>query len=85
MTMRTRGLAILAGLTLALLALPLFGSVFAGLVLLATLCVASAAPSVVGATRLSPTSAIDPRAVRRLREQHPGMTITEAAAIITGR
>lgn len=73
-----------AGLAAIGLALALFGSLYACAVALATLCYATSGKSVIGDTSVPPGSNVDPSEVRRYRLEHPGATISEAAAAIAG-
>jgi hypothetical protein len=74
----------LAGLTAAMIAYASAGPTIAGILLLATVCVGAFSRPVIGSTPVSePTSPVDPAAVRRYREEHPGSTISEAVAAIT--
>jgi hypothetical protein len=74
----------LGGAAASGVAFALFGVTPAGMVALATLCFAAFGPSIVGTSSVPPGE-IDPRAVRRYREQNPGTTITEAASTVAGR
>ena len=74
----------LAGLTAAMIAYAWAGPTIAGILLFATVCVGAFSRPVIGSTPVSePTSPVDPTAVRRYREEHPGSTISEAVAAIT--
>ncbi|MBF4607721.1 hypothetical protein [Curtobacterium sp. VKM Ac-1393] len=81
MTRRERGLVTSGGVTASLVAFALFGAAPAGIVVLATLCFAAFGPSIVGSAAV-PSGKIDPREVRRYRQDHPGTTISEAAAAV---
>ncbi|MFJ4297850.1 hypothetical protein [Curtobacterium sp. NPDC089689] len=61
------------------------GLPYACLGALATITYAAVAPSVIGVTRVPPGAAPDPREVREWREAHPGATISEAIAAMSGR
>jgi hypothetical protein len=79
---RTSALITLGGLAAAVLAYPLFGPMYAGILALATLCFATFGSPIVGSTAIPATGLIDPEVVRRYREAHPGTTISEAAAVV---
>lgn len=86
MTARGTALITLGGLTATLTASALFGLVPAGLVALATLWTVATGPSVLGTWRLSPDEAdVDPAEVRQYRKDHPGTTVSEAAAAVAHR
>jgi hypothetical protein len=74
----------IAGLAAAGLAYALFGMLYAGIVLLATISWAAFGKSFVGSTPVPAGSEIDPAAVRRYREEHPGTTITDAINAVVG-
>ncbi|MFZ7088901.1 hypothetical protein [Curtobacterium sp. RRHDQ10] len=82
MTRRGVALTVLGGLASVVIAWVAIDAPIAGMVLLATLVFAASARPVVGNTPISAGTTIDPRAVRRYREQHPGATITEAIAAL---
>ena len=74
----------LAGLTAAMIAYASAEPTIAGILLLATVCVGASSMPVIGNTPVKePTSHVDPAAVRRYREEHPGSTISDAVAAIT--
>lgn len=75
----------MGGVAAMLVAFPLFGPVFAGMIALATLCFVAFGRNVMGSSSLPRGSTIDVEAVRRYREQRPETTITEAAAIVARR
>jgi len=74
-----------AGFAATGLALALFGSLYACAVAVATLCYATSGKSIIGDTLIPPGSNVEPSEVRRYRLEHPGTTISEAAAAIAGR
>lgn len=74
-----------AGFVAAGLALALFGSLCACAVAVATLWYATSGKSIIGETVVPPGSNVDPSEVRRYRLEHPGTTISEAAAALAGR
>ena len=82
MKRRASALMTLGGLAAAILAYALFGPLAAGIVALATVCSASFGPDIVGSTTVLAAGPIDPRAVRRYREEHSGTTISEAASVV---
>lgn len=82
MRRRTSALITLGGLATAIVAYALFGPIYAGILALATLCFAAFGTSIIGSTTIVTTRPIDPEAVRRYREEHPGATISEAASVI---
>jgi hypothetical protein len=73
------------GLAATGLALALFGPLNACAVAVATLWYATWGTSIIGNTVIPPRSDIDPSEVRRYRVEHPGTTISEAAAAVAGR
>jgi hypothetical protein len=79
---RTSALITLGGLAAAILAYSLFGPMYAGILALATLCFTAFGSPILGSTTTLATGPIDPEAVRRYRESHPGTTISEAAAVV---
>jgi len=85
-TTRGRALVSLGGVVAAFAAFALFGALPAGMLSLATLWFAASGPGAVGTSApASDATAIDPRAVRRYREDHPGATISEAVAAVARR
>jgi hypothetical protein len=78
-------IATLGGLAASALALELFGWTVAGVVLLATACAAFRSPVIGDTPVLDPATSIDPAAVRRYREDHPGATISDAVAAVSRR
>ena len=74
----TPAVATLTGLAAACAAYALFGPLLAGMVFFATLSFAAFRKTVFGSTLISGRSKIDPAAVRRYREEHPGTTIADA-------
>ncbi|KQO61183.1 hypothetical protein [Curtobacterium sp. Leaf261] len=82
MTRRGVALTVVGGLGAVVVAWVTMGMTVAGMILLATLVFAASARPVVGNTPISAGTTIDPRAVRRYREQHPGATITDAIAAL---
>lgn len=86
MTPRIRAIVTLVGVAATPIACALFGVLPAGTVALATLWFAASGPSIVGATKPARDAGeLDPREVRRYREDHPGTTISEAAAAVARR
>lgn len=85
MTSRTRALVTFGGVATSFVAAALFGIGPAGMVALATLWFAASGPSIVGASPAASSAAlaeVEPRAVRRYREEHPGATIREAMSAV---
>jgi len=82
-TTRTRALTTVGGVLAAAVALALFGTAPAGMVALATLWFAATGPDTVGAVAVDLRGVhVDPREVRRYREDHPGTTIGEGASAV---
>lgn len=86
MTPWIRAIVTLVGVAAAPITFTLFGVLPAGMVTLATLWFAASGPSIIGTTNLADDAGgLDPREVRRYREDHPGTTISEAAAAVARR
>jgi hypothetical protein len=81
-TRRARAVVTPGGLLASSVACALFGAAPGGMVALATLCFAAFGPSIIGSSSV-PSGEIDPREVRRFRQDRPGPTISEAAAAVT--
>lgn len=76
----------LGGLAASALALGLFGWTIAGVVLLISIsCTAFRAPIIGDTPVLDVATSIDPREVRRYREDNPGATISDAVAAVSRR
>lgn len=74
----------LGGVTAALIAYTSSAPTIAVVLLLATLLVSALSRPVIGNTPVTePTSPVDPAAVRRYRQEHPGSTISEAVAAVS--
>lgn len=58
---------------------------FAGMVLMATLFYAAFSKPIIGSTQVPVNARITVDEVRHYREQHPGSTISEAAAAVARR
>lgn len=84
-TARTPALVVLGGTVATIGAWLALGLPYACLGALATITYAASTPSVIGSTRVPEGAAPDPREVRRWREEHPGATISEAIAAVSGR
>ncbi len=83
---RTRALVIVSGVMAAVGAFALFGTAPAGMVAFGTLWFAAASPGADDSIAVDLRGArVDPRDVRRYREDHPGTTIIEAASAIARR
>jgi hypothetical protein len=67
------------------LALALFGPLCACAVAVATLWYSTSGDSIIGNTVIPPGSDLEPSEVRRYRLEHPGTTISEAAAAVARR
>lgn len=73
------------GLAATGLALALFGPLYACAVAVTTLWYSVSGTSIIGNAAIAPGSDLDPSEVRRYRVEHPGATISEAAAAVAGR
>lgn len=74
----------LGGVTAALIAYTSSAPTIAVVLLLATLLVSALSRPVIGNTPVTePMPSVDPAAVRRWREEHPGSTISEAVAAVS--
>jgi hypothetical protein len=73
------------GLAATGLALALFGPLHACAVAVATLWCSTSGDSVIGNTAIPTGTDLDLSEVRRYRVEHPGTTISEAAAAVAGR
>lgn len=80
----TPAVVTLGGATAALIAYTSSAPTIAVVLLLATLLVSALSRPVIGdAPVTEPTSPVDPAAVRRYRDEHPGSTISEAVAAVS--
>jgi hypothetical protein len=76
----------LGGATAALIAYASSAPTIAVVLLIATFCVSASSRPVIGNTPVTePVPSVDPAAVRRWREEHPGATISDAVAAVTRR
>jgi hypothetical protein len=76
----------LGGLTAAMIAYASSGPTIVVVLLLATSCVSAFSRPVIGNTPMArPAASVDPAAVRRYREEHPGATISDAVAAVAHR
>jgi hypothetical protein len=73
------------GLAATGLALALFGPLHACAVAVATLWYSTSGDSIIGNAAIPAGSDLDPLEVRRYRVEHPGTTISEAAAAVACR